>query len=54
MTTQRDLDIAAATGTPTTPPLTICAECGWYVLMNHAEKCDPAQGHMAMRWSCRL
>lgn len=43
MTTQRDLDIAAEVS------LKICEKCGWYTLLNHAEKCNPKNGQVATR-----
>lgn len=43
VTTRRDLDFAASVS------MEICAACGWLVLLNHAERCDPERGRAAAR-----
>jgi hypothetical protein len=48
MTTQRDLDVAADANRQRND-MRICDKCGWYVLINHADRCDPALGRMAQR-----
>lgn len=48
MTTQRDLDVAADANRGCND-MRICERCGWYALMNHAERCDPTRGRLAQQ-----
>lgn len=51
MTTSRDLDVLADANAHVRDgeSMKICNKCGWYALMNHAARCNPASGRMAQR-----